>query len=100
MHGTIARRWRSKFARFIKSYGVESLAIKLDVRPSAIYHWISGRTAPRRTHAEILRRLARERGSRLTMDEIYEHARVVRADEIKPAIAISPSLEVGPQSAI
>ena len=64
-------RWKSKFARFIKSYGVESLAVQLDVQASAIYHWISGATAPRRTHAEIIQRLARERGSRLTMDEIY-----------------------------
>lgn len=88
MHGTITRRWKSKFARFIKSYSVEALARQLDVRPSAIYHWISGRTAPRRTHAEILQRLALERGSRLTMDEIYAHAREVRADEIKQVTEI------------
>ncbi|MGB8591014.1 MAG: hypothetical protein WCD40_06505 [Candidatus Acidiferrales bacterium] len=86
-----AKRWKSKFARFIKSYGVESLAVQLDVRPSAIYHWISGATAPRRTHAEIIQRLARERGSRLTMDEIYGHARLVRADEIKLETGIAPS---------
>lgn len=92
MHGKIVRRWKSKFARFIQSYGVESLAVQLDVRPSAIYHWISGATAPRRTHAETIKRLARERGSRLTMDQIYGHARVVRADEIKREAGLPPSL--------
>jgi hypothetical protein len=83
------RRWKSKFARFIKSYGVESLAVQLDVRPSAIYHWIRGETTPRPVHAEIIQRLARERGSRLTMDDIYGHARVVRAGKIKPETKMS-----------
>lgn len=83
MRVTFPRRWTTKFARFIKSYGVESLAAKLDVRPSAIYHWIRGSTTPRPVHAEIIQRLARERGSRLTMDDIYGHARDVRADQLK-----------------
>jgi hypothetical protein len=91
MRVLFARRWKSKFARFIKSYGVGSLAVKLDVRPSAIYHWIRGATSPRPAHAEIIQRLARERGSRLTMDEIYGHCWSVRADEIKLKIAIAPS---------
>jgi hypothetical protein len=91
MSVTFPRRWRSKFARFVKSYGVESLAAKLDVRPSAIYHWVSGATAPRRTHAEIIQRLARERGCRLTMDAIYGHAREVRADEIENYFCRWPS---------
>lgn len=91
MHGTITKRWKSKFARFIKSYGVESLATRLGVRPSAIYHWIGGATAPRRTHAEIIQRLALERGSRLTMDDIYAHAREVRDDESKPVTEILPA---------
>jgi hypothetical protein len=83
MSRMIRRRWRSKFARFIQDYGVESLAKRLDVRPSAIYHWIRGSTTPRPAHAEIMQRLARERGSRLTMDVIYGHFRAVRADNIK-----------------
>src|SRR5580704_10649252 len=87
MHGTIEKRWKSKFARFIKSYGVESLAVQLDVHPSAIYHWISGSTAPRRTHAEIVQRLARERGTALTMDAIYGHVGERRASD--PAIAVA-----------
>jgi hypothetical protein len=83
MRVTFPKRWKSKFARFI-----ETLAMQLDVRPSAIYHWISGATAPRRTHAEIIQRLARERGSRLTMDDIYAHARALREAEIKPVTEI------------
>ena len=79
----VKRRWKSKFARFIQSYGIASLAVELDVRPSAVYHWIRGATTPRPAHAEVIQRLARGRGSRLTMDEIYGHCRAVRADEIK-----------------
>ena len=66
----IERYWKSRFARFVKSYGVVNLALQLDVLPSAIYHWIQGSTAPRPVHAEIIQRLARERGARLTMDQI------------------------------
>jgi hypothetical protein len=91
MHGIISRRWKSKFARFIQSYGVVSLAVELDVRPSAIYHWIRGATTPRPVHAEIIQRLARERGSRLTMDDIYGHARDVRADQPKAETEILSS---------
>jgi hypothetical protein len=69
----IERYWKSRFARFVKSYGVVNLALQLDVLPSAIYHWIQGSTAPRPVHAEIIQRLARERGARLTMDQIYGH---------------------------
>jgi hypothetical protein len=86
-----SRYWRSKFARFIQSYGVESLAAKLEVRPSAIYHWIRGTTTPRPAHAEVIKRLARKRGSALTMDEIYGHARAVRADQLKVETAIFSS---------
>lgn len=67
----------------------------LDVRPSAIYHWIRAATTPRPANAEIIQRLARERGFRLTMDEIYSHSRTVRADEIKLETEI-PSGPVAP----
>jgi hypothetical protein len=87
------RYWKSKFARFVESYGVESLAMKLQIRPSAIYQWIRGSTAPRPIHAEIMKQLARERGSRLTMDEIYEHTRLVRAEDLK----MVPALQGRPQ---
>lgn len=92
----VRRRWKSKFARFIQSYGVESLAIQLDVRPSAIYHWIRAATTPRPAHGEIIQRLARERGFRLTMDEIYRHSRTVRADETKLEGGMTPGLSTGP----
>lgn len=74
-------RRNSEFARFIESYGVESLAAQLGVHPTAIYHWIRGINAPRRTHAEMIRRLARERGTTLTMDAIFEHASERRASD-------------------
>jgi hypothetical protein len=69
----VERYWKSEFARFVKSYGVVKLAKQLRILPSAIYHWIQGDTAPRPVHAEIIQRLARERGARLTMDQIYGH---------------------------
>lgn len=96
MRRIVRRHWKSKFARFIQSYGVESLALQLDVRPSAIYHWIRAATTPRPVHAEIIQRLARERGYRLTMDQIYGHSRAVRADEIKLTTVVPPAAPVPP----
>lgn len=68
-------RRRSKFERFCRSYGVERLAAGLQIQSSAVYHWLRGSTAPRRTIAAILIQLAREAGVRLTLDQIYQHAR-------------------------
>jgi len=80
MSKKIKRRWKSQFARFVGAYGVELLAVELDVSPSAIYHWIRGATTPRPAHAGVIQHLARKGGTRLTMDEVYGHSRSVRAD--------------------
>jgi hypothetical protein len=88
MSRIIRKRWKSKFARFVLDYaqreprdarghvmgGATLLARHLGIRPSAIYHWVRGATAPRPVHAAIIQRLARERGVRLTLDQIYGHS--------------------------
>jgi hypothetical protein len=84
MSRMIKSRWKSKFARFVLGYargmrnahgqiigGPTLLAQHLDIHASAIYQWIRGATAPRPAYAAIIQRLARERGLRLTLDEIY-----------------------------
>jgi len=92
MSQMVTRRWKSKFAQFVQGYGVEKLAKRLDVRPSAIYHWIRGATTPRPAHAAVIQHLARERGYKLTMDDIYGHSREVRADNIKLGPGLPPRL--------
>jgi hypothetical protein len=79
MSRLIRSRWKSNFARFVHSYGVDLLALELEVDPSAIYHWIRGATTPRPAYAELIRRIARKRGITLSMDEIYGHSREVRS---------------------
>ena len=85
------RFWESEFARFVRSYGVDPMAQRLGIKPSAIYHWIRGSTAPRPVHAWIIQRLALERGEVLTMDHIYGHFLSIRAPEVPsepfPAVA-------------
>jgi len=93
---TVTRRWKSEFPRSIQAYGVEPLALQLDIRPSAIYHWIRAATTPGPAHAVIIQRLARDRGYRLAMDDIYGHSRAVREDEIKPATMAPPAASVIP----
>ncbi len=93
MRRVAMRYWKSTFARFIRSYGVVTLAAELEIRPSAIYHWIRGATAPRPVHAETIQRLARESGIKLTFDQIYQHSRDLRALECKSAT--SDALENG-----
>jgi hypothetical protein len=57
MRRIVTRRWKSNFARFIRSYGVELLALEIEVHPSAIYHWIRGATTPRPAYAEVINEL-------------------------------------------
>ena len=75
----IEANWRSKFARFVHSYGVASLAARLDIQHTAISHWIRGSTTPRPAHAEMIQRIARTEGVDLSFDDIYRHGRDVRA---------------------
>jgi hypothetical protein len=86
---SIKRHWKSKFARFIQSYGVEVLALNLDVHPTAIYHWVRGATTPRPACAEVIQRLARESGFTLTMDDIYAHSRAVQAEDVEPRTVVT-----------
>jgi len=67
------------------AYGVTRLARRLDIHPSAIYHWVRCATAPRRTHAAIIQRLARESGVKLTLDQIYQHSSDLLAGERESA---------------
>lgn len=69
------RRWNSKFARFAREYGVAQLALRLGVKPSAIYHWIAGHNRPHIANAMMIRDLARERGARLSLDDVYGRPR-------------------------
>lgn len=86
MPKVVRSRRKSKFARFIQEYRVEALAVALDVRPSALYHWIRGATTPRPAHSHVMLRLARERGIRLTMDDIYAHSRSIRERGFVPSL--------------
>lgn len=79
------KRWESKFAQFVQDYGVERLARQLRIAPSAIYHWMRGRTSPHPARAIEVQRIAKRRGVDLSLDEIYQHFRDVHAESYKPA---------------
>lgn len=75
------KRWNSKFAKFVGTYGVRRLAKELGVDQSVIYHWIRGVVRPVPDRAAAIQRLARESGRRLTIADIYEHAHNRRATD-------------------
>jgi hypothetical protein len=95
MPAMIRRRWKSKFARFVQSYGVGSLAVELHVEASAIYHWIRGVATPRADRIAIILRLAHERGVGLQFEDVCSHVREIRASD--PAIAVA--IDLGQQKA-
>lgn len=72
------RRWESAFARFVDFYGTAQLASDLTVDPSAVYHWLAGKTFPRAPLAGEILRLAHSRGFRLSFQQIYDHVRTIR----------------------
>lgn len=83
----VTKRYRSAFARFIVAYGLRRLAKELQIHNTAVYHWVRGSTTPHPTHAVIIQRLARKAHFKLTLDEIYKHARNLRAREREAAPA-------------
>jgi len=69
------RRWKSKFGRWVKRYGVSRLAADLGrsatpITSHAIYEWISGHSAPRPERARAIARLSR---GQLCLDDVYHH---------------------------
>ena len=79
-------RWETEFGRWVGDVGVprivSALARDPDLRVTsdAVYMWLRG-VAPRPARAEALVRLSR---GRLTLDDIYGHAREVRDRERQP----------------
>jgi hypothetical protein len=73
------KRWKSKFARFVGTYGPPQLAKDLGCAPSAIYSWVRAATRPKPEYCELIQRIARDRGISLTFDNIYAHSRDLRA---------------------
>jgi hypothetical protein len=79
----------TKFDSFVREFGVEELARRLAINPSAVYHWLSGSTSPHPANALKIQTLAKRRGILLSLDEIYQHFRDVQserytAESLKP----------------
>jgi hypothetical protein len=70
----------TKFDQFVRGFGVEDLARRLDVNPSAIYHRLRGSTSPHPANAIKIQGLAKQRGVALSLDEIYAHFREVQSE--------------------
>ena len=68
-------RWRTRFARVVRRYGVARLARDLQIDPTAIYQWIRGNVSPRPDKAIIIIALVRPLG-RLRLEDIYQQRRV------------------------
>lgn len=84
---------QTKFDKFVREFGVEALARRLAVNPSAIYHWLRGSTSPHPANAIKIQTLAKQRGVTLSLDEIYQHFRDVHserytASSLKPRPAL------------
>jgi len=71
-------RWESKFGRFVGEFGVEELAAELSIDATAVYHWVSGRQAPRVENALAIEKIAKRERVRLTIAEIYQHRNEIR----------------------
>ena len=64
-------RWRTRFARLVRRYGVARLARDLQVDPTAIYQWVRGNVSPRPDKAITIIELVRPLG-RLRLEDIYK----------------------------
>jgi DNA-binding phage protein len=73
-------RWRSRFGKFIRTYGTAKLARELAINTSTIYHWMGGASSPRPTTAQQILAAAKSIQFRLTHRDIYEIASVPTAE--------------------
>jgi hypothetical protein len=71
-------RWETRFGRFLARYGVRALAADLNIHESAIQQWLSGRTSPKVKIGLEIRRLARARGFRASLEQIYSHRKEIQ----------------------
>jgi DNA-binding transcriptional regulator YdaS (Cro superfamily) len=67
------RRWESPLGRFVDFYGADELASRVEVHKTSVYHWVSGKAAPRPEKAFAIRRIARSTGFTISLDDIYQH---------------------------
>src|SRR5258708_6552487 len=68
-------RWRTRFAKLMRKYGVARMSKDLQVDPSVIYQWIRGAVRPRPDKAFAIIMLVRPLG-RLRLEEIYDQREV------------------------
>jgi DNA-binding XRE family transcriptional regulator len=68
-------RWKTRFARLVRRYGVARLARDLEVNPTAVYQWVRGSVSPRPDKAIIIIALVRPLG-RLRLEDVYDQRRV------------------------
>lgn len=72
------RRWRTPLGRWVSGYGVSRLAADLSrhgqpVTPQAVYHWLSGRHAPRPGYAAVIVELSQRS---VTLADVYAQREV------------------------
>ena len=67
----IKPRWKTRFGRFVESYGLKRLAEELKIDLSAIYHWMGGRTSPDIVNVARIQKLASRQGVDLSLMDIY-----------------------------
>lgn len=72
------QRWATAFGVWVRGYGVYPLATKLGVVPHTVYHWVSGRAAPR--YAMMMSIIGLSAGQ-LTINDLYAHISTVRGDK-------------------
>jgi len=89
-------RWDTEFGRFVEAYGVRLLAARLEVRTSAIYHWLRGSTSPHPANAIKIQKLAKLGRVELSLDQIYEHFSRVKGERYTPA-SLRPKFDAEPE---
>ncbi len=84
----VQRRWKTTFGSWVMDYGVRRLVRGLEahgqpVTEKAVYHWISGRHAPRGGHALAIVRLSR---GRLSLEDVLRQGQLATVGRAVPQL--------------
>jgi hypothetical protein len=70
--------WSTPLGKFVREFGADELAERLNYCRSAVYHWVAGTVVPRNDTAQRLVRIAQRNHFDLTVEDVlFNHRKEV-----------------------
>jgi hypothetical protein len=75
-------KWTTRFGKFLREFGVPSIANDLGISKSTLYHYLDGKVEPRRTMIQKIVISAKSRQFHLTLRDLNQHLELAASQEV------------------